>query len=85
MTTPKRQRPYATHRDDRNWYRGVLSALSIIKNSKKKSVRRMHRRIVEEIGRADLIERATIDGTLEWDGLPSKAKAPQHPTETTDG
>lgn len=62
-----RQRPYATHPKDREWYRGVLAALSIAKNAR--TAAEAVRKIIATVGEADLRERARLDGTAEFAGL----------------
>jgi len=62
-----RQRPFATHPKDREWYRGVLAALSIAKSCRTAS--EAVAKIIATIGEAELRERARLDGTLGFAGL----------------
>jgi hypothetical protein len=60
-------RPYATHPKDREFFRGVLAALSIAKSDPAAAA--AVAKIIATVGEADLRERARLDGTEEYAGL----------------
>jgi hypothetical protein len=68
-----RQRPYATHPKDRDWYRGVLAVLSMVKEPAVRA------RIIATVGLEELLIRARLDGTVGWTGLDRPAQKPLRP------